>query len=219
MIWALIAGVLASLAAFVFGTKHQAKADAKAIEADRLQVAEEMRRLRIDAQRVRERDAEDIAKKAADIQAESQAKLSRPPRTQDIETLKKEAEEEWKSWRSRGGGVHVRLIDLFPQWASSGGAGVSRVDPVTGEQVPVPERHGIGVIFDCPCGCDNPCFIPFRNPLDGGPQEGGYGGQAAWQRECENFYNMTLTPSILRSKEKGGCGWHGFITHGEVITC
>jgi hypothetical protein len=108
----------------------------------------------------------------------------------------------------------MKLIDLNPTWASSGGEGVSRVDPATGEHVPVPERHGIGVIFDCPCGCDNPLFIPFRNPLDGG--EGEY-GQGGWQRERDNFYNMSLTPSILR-REKDGCGWHGFITNGEVIT-
>jgi len=33
------------------------------------------------------------------------------------------------------------------------------------------------------------------------------------------FETLTLTPSILRTPEKGGCGWHGFVTNGEIITC
>ena len=30
--------------------------------------------------------------------------------------------------------------------------------------------------------------------------------------------DTSLTPSILRVPDKGGCGWHGFITNGEVRT-
>ncbi len=39
---------------------------------------------------------------------------------------------------------------------------------------------------------------------------------AHWQRTGETFDTLTLTPSIHSRKEKGGCGWHGFITNGEV---
>lgn len=30
------------------------------------------------------------------------------------------------------------------------------------------------------------------------------------------LHDLTLSPSIL---VKTGCGWHGFITNGEIITC
>lgn len=36
------------------------------------------------------------------------------------------------------------------------------------------------------------------------------------KRVGDTFDILTLTPSILRIKPS--CGWHGFITNGEVIT-
>lgn len=106
----------------------------------------------------------------------------------------------------------MRLIDLNPRFLGSGGEGIT--DSLTG--LPSPERHGVGVLFDCPCGCGRDCFVPFANPLDGGPSVHGNGN--SWARTGETFEALTLTPSILRSPERGGCGWHGFITNGAVLT-
>ena len=30
-----------------------------------------------------------------------------------------------------------------------------------------------------------------------------------------DFNNLTVTPSILHDPQKGGCGWHGYLTNGE----
>lgn len=100
----------------------------------------------------------------------------------------------------------MRLSELKPKFLGAGGPGVT----LHGQ--PMPERRGLGVQFDCPCGCGAPCFVPFANPLDGGPQLEAQG----WQRTGETFETLTLTPSILR-REPRGCGWHGFIRDGEVI--
>ena len=109
----------------------------------------------------------------------------------------------------------MKLTSLNPTWVSSGGPGIYRKDPATGELVPTIERPGVGLMCDCPCGCDRTLYVPFRNPLDGGPPEEGYG--AAWQRTGDTFETLSLTPSILRM-DKDGCGWHGFVTQGMVRT-
>lgn len=104
----------------------------------------------------------------------------------------------------------MRLTDLNPGWVGVGGEGVTN-----GDGSPVRERRGIGVMFDCPCGAAfSPCYVPFANPLDGGPQHGAQG----WRRVGDTFDSLTLTPSILRTGSKCACKWHGYITNGEVIT-
>lgn len=102
----------------------------------------------------------------------------------------------------------MRLTDLNPRWAGAGGEGVRFT--ATGEQVP--ERHGVAVSFDCPCGCDQRCAIYLDPPLDG---KGPYvtDGGNVWQRTGDTFEALTLRPSIQRV---GGCAWHGFIINGEV---
>lgn len=84
---------------------------------------------------------------------------------------------------------------------------------------PVPYRHGVGVIFTCPCGTHKPddfdveVFVQFTPTLDGTLNE--LQGHS-WKRESgDTFENLTLSPSILRLNN---CRWHGFITNGEVIT-
>jgi hypothetical protein len=99
-------------------------------------------------------------------------------------------------------------VDLEPNWVGAGGEGITK------DGNPVPPRHGVGITFSCPCGCDLWCYVPFNNPLDGGPPL--EPGRPLWQRTGETFETLTVTPSILRSRDKGGCGWHGFITNGEV---
>lgn len=116
----------------------------------------------------------------------------------------------------------MKLTDLNPHWVGAGGVGIYNADGS-----PAPRRHGIGLSFDCPCAdcaakrvgnSDDDYqlrqFVAFTNPIDGGamfePKH------AHWQRAGETFDTLTLTPSIHSMKEKGGCGWHGFITDGVV---
>lgn len=101
----------------------------------------------------------------------------------------------------------MKLSDIDARFAASGGEGITDKDGN-----PVPRREGIGLLFDCPkCGESHPGFVPFANPLDGGPNDHSQG----WQRTGDTIDTMTLTPSILRRD----CGWHGFFTNGEVVSC
>lgn len=111
----------------------------------------------------------------------------------------------------------MRLIELHPAWIGAGGPGIFNAD-----NTPAMPRSGIGLMFDCPKGC--PCdsedhrverhFVAFANPLDGGPPF--EPGRPMWTRTGDDFETLTLAPSIHSVIEKGGCGWHGFITNGEV---
>ena len=111
----------------------------------------------------------------------------------------------------------MKLTDLNPRWVGAGGEGIylSTQDYELG--ICAPEREGVGIIFDCPCGDrveHHQCCIEFKNPLDGGECHNPRG--VTWNRTGDTFETLTLTPSILRSKEKGGCGWHGWITNGDI---
>ena len=99
----------------------------------------------------------------------------------------------------------MRLVDLTPRWIGAGGEGIYDKD-----MNPVPERKGVGISFNCPCGCGTRCFVMFANPIDGGKA---IRDRTTWQRAGDTFETLTLTPSILRV---GGCAWHGFITNGEI---
>jgi len=104
----------------------------------------------------------------------------------------------------------MRLADLNPRWTNAGG------DGVTGPNgKPEPPRTGVGLMLDCPCGAaDSPLYVPFANPLDGGPQ---YGPQG-WQRTGDTFETLSLQPSIQRVMSPCHCRWHGWITNGDVHT-
>ena len=78
---------------------------------------------------------------------------------------------------------------------------------------PVLLREGVGVVFDCPCGCADLIHVAFENPLDGGPPAASP-GQPLWKRKGETLETLTLRPSIRRI---GGCSCHGFITDGEAV--
>jgi hypothetical protein len=102
----------------------------------------------------------------------------------------------------------MRLIDLNPTFIGHGGEGII----IDGQSVPWTE--GVGVTFDCPCGCGKKRFVPFDVAIGPGPniyaeRSGGH----TWHREGNTFETLTLTPSILVI---GECGWHGFITNGDV---
>lgn len=71
-------------------------------------------------------------------------------------------------------------------------------------------------MFDCPSGCGEFICVNVEPAMDGGPRYDGTPNAKYWQRRGDTFENLTLTPSILRM---GGCGWHGFVTNGEIRTC
>jgi len=103
----------------------------------------------------------------------------------------------------------MKLTDLDPRWVGHGGEGVSDANGN-----PIPRRERIGIPFDCACGCGSPVFVPFRNPIDGGPA---WDKRCTWERTGDSFETLTLKPSILRVKVNGkGCGWHGFVTNGAI---
>lgn len=100
-----------------------------------------------------------------------------------------------------------KLTDLNPMFLGCGGPGVTR------NGLDVPRREAVGIDMDCPCGCDRRLYVPFLNPLDGGPPaHPGHG----WERTGDTFETLTLKPSIRRMD---GCKWHGFLTNGELVEC
>lgn len=101
----------------------------------------------------------------------------------------------------------MKLTDLNPRWLIAGGPGITR------NGKPVPQRNGVGMSFDCPCGCGQRRVVEFSNPLDGGPCHTDDGH--TWDRSGDTFETITLKPSI-RATRPHGCGWHGYITNGEV---
>lgn len=103
----------------------------------------------------------------------------------------------------------MKLTDLSPYFVGAGGENIRNADGS-----PAPHREGVALGFDCPCGCGQRCFIPFENPLDGGPATPTSSEHPLWKRTGETFETLTLTPSIQRLD---GCCWHGFITNGEII--
>jgi len=109
----------------------------------------------------------------------------------------------------------MRLLDLHPQWVGAGGPGISDA-----HGNPVPERHGVGIMFDCPCGGDcEPVYLGFQNPVDGGLPHAG-AGHPLWERRGDDFATLTIRPSIQRIPGVGSlCRWHGFVTVGEVVPC
>ena len=107
--------------------------------------------------------------------------------------------------------TEIKLTDLNPNFFNSGGEGVFRKND-QGDLIPVPERTGVGISFDCPCGeCGERVLLNFEKPIDGG--EVITNQQPAWERIGNIFENMTLRPSIQRL---GKCRWHGFLTDGVL---
>lgn len=69
-----------------------------------------------------------------------------------------------------------------------------------------------GLVIRCP-GCGSLCSLPL----------GTFGEERAWSWDG-NESEPTLRPSIVHTKagdgrEHDGCGWHGFLTAGEFVSC
>jgi hypothetical protein len=80
------------------------------------------------------------------------------------------------------------------------------------------DRHGMGVIFLCPCCSTSarPQYLGvyFANPLDGGsPAPAAALPAPRWQRTGETFETLSVTPSVDASNSGH---WHGYITNGEI---
>ena len=113
----------------------------------------------------------------------------------------------------------MRLTELDPRWIGAGGDGIYNADGT-----PSTPRHGIGLMFLCPCG---PCtakrtgdrdkdfhlqvYVNVDPPLDGSPVWKSSPNMPAWKRTGDTFDTLKLTPSILSDPAKGGCGWHGYV--------
>lgn len=61
------------------------------------------------------------------------------------------------------------------------------------------DTDGKGIIFKCPCGCEQVIFLPFDR----------------WKWD-ENVERPSLTPSVRRLD---GCRWHGFLMSGMWQPC
>jgi hypothetical protein len=111
-------------------------------------------------------------------------------------------------------GIGRSMPDGTTQWGGFDVDSMHHVDTLVEAQ---------GIWFDCPkcyAAAGNSsagvhgvrCFFPGR----GVPNHLGLnsaGQPVRWNVTGNTFDNLSLTPSILL---QGGCGWHGFITNGEV---
>lgn len=120
----------------------------------------------------------------------------------------------------------MKLADLEPQFIRY----ETRIEWIEFKQQP---RHywidvaslseGQGLQFLCPA-----CFAKNSGPVGthlvevtfadrGATDEQGSHGKSGkptrWNASGSSYADLTLTPSILID---GGCGWHGFVTAGEI---
>jgi hypothetical protein len=71
-----------------------------------------------------------------------------------------------------------------------------------------------GIEFDCPLCSDHRLHVYFQGrnvPPHLGKDSAG--NTARWSASGTGFEDLTLQPSIL---VKYPCGWHGFVTNGEI---
>ncbi len=101
------------------------------------------------------------------------------------------------------------LTELSPRFVNAGGPGITNA-----QGKPVTLQKGIGMSFNCPCGCSHRGYVDFVNPLDGSKNRS---KSLKWARTGDDFATMTLHPSIQRSGGHSGCGWHGWFKQGQVI--
>lgn len=109
----------------------------------------------------------------------------------------------------------MRLTDLNPEFIH-----VNEETKLTKLRKVETLQEANGVMFVCPA-----CYVAKGNTVIGAhrvlcfdpsvPVEWGQ-GPGRWPMTGTGLHDLTLTPSVLLM---GGCGWHGFITQGEVSTC
>lgn len=89
-----------------------------------------------------------------------------------------------------------RLIDLNPRWMER------------------PDGVKIGVTFDCPNGDPGHEVGVYFTPPIGGVIPDWMKKRLQWKRTGDTFETLTLEPSL---HALDGCGWHGFVTNGQVL--
>jgi len=62
-----------------------------------------------------------------------------------------------------------------------------------------------GLAFKCP-GCNGVLAVSEKT----------HRGDPGWNID---FEQLTARPSILHSRQGKGCGWHGYLTNGELKPC
>lgn len=101
------------------------------------------------------------------------------------------------------------ITELNARFVGHGGDGV-----LDKNHNPVPFTPGVGVMMDCPCGCESMMYVGFENPIGGSlPPSLASSPEAKWKRTGDTIETLTLSPSIRRV---GGCKWHGFIKNGQA---
>lgn len=107
----------------------------------------------------------------------------------------------------------IPLTELEPEWIHEYNEGTMRyssaLTPATAQ----------GLLFLCPvCFEKNKGDIGTHSVLtwfkDRGVPDEARPNPGRWTVSGNDFTDLTLTPSIFLTG--GGCGWHGFITNGQV---
>jgi hypothetical protein len=102
----------------------------------------------------------------------------------------------------------VRLIDLNPAWVDA-----AKGPGVTNGTQPQNVRRGIGLQFDCPCGCGLRAGVEFTVAVDGLPWR-----HTMWERKGDTFETLTVRPSIGIDKLDGrGFHYHGWLRDGVFV--
>lgn len=99
----------------------------------------------------------------------------------------------------------MRLADLNPRWA------IDADIVIGGVKRHYDDRHGMALSFDCPCCGTTRLAVWFANPIDGLPPTDD--ASFLWQRTCDTFEALTLSPSVDASAHGH---WHGFIRNGNI---
>ncbi|MEO8602671.1 MAG: DUF6527 family protein, partial [bacterium] len=82
-----------------------------------------------------------------------------------------------------------------------------------GAMEPIEDRNGVVVGFGIRCaGCRSASFLALE-PYDCPPMWRLVSGDP---RKPET---VTLSPSVFHTKERGGCGWHGYLRAGVWVPC
>lgn len=107
----------------------------------------------------------------------------------------------------------MRLVELDPKFLARKPTNDVDYPHVLEHVVTLAEADGIR--FLCP-----KCFMEHGGPEGTHqiriPFVGRGLGPAGWQVSGTTFSDLTLMPSIALPADGGGCGYHGFVTNGEV---
>lgn len=103
-----------------------------------------------------------------------------------------------------------KLADLEPEWVRYEANHPRNLGELIHHVNDLSEAQGL--MFLCPhCGCTQQMTFRDRGVQDHQGSHNREGLPSRWSVAGTGIEDLTLTPSI-----DSGCGWHGFITHGEA---